>query len=547
MTDPNRRRFLTHTVAAATATAAAGGTLAAVTAAPAHAGTTGAGFGPVPVGESDPRYEDLALRGKNKRFTTRPESFQVVTTTDQVVRAVQDAVRAGKRVVARSGAHCFENFVGGSGAEVVVDLAEMNTVRYDAGRRAFEVGAGAQLADVYRTLYYGWGVTVPGGASATVAFGGHVVGGGFGQLSRRHGLSSDHLYAVEVVVVDGSGRARAIVATREPGDPHRDLWWAHTGGGGGNFGIVTRYWFRSPGATGSDPGKLLPRPPGSMLASTVMFPREGLDKAAFRTLVRNHGRWHERHSGPDSPYRGLFSGLILLGRQHENDSGMAAIAFTHLDATLPDAEKLLQDHIDALTDGVGAEPYALPTEHLPWFASVEALSANQDAEQGRQKLKSAYLRRAYDDAQIDALFDRLGSLDHSHDTASVSLQGYGGRANSPEPGDTATAQRDSVMRALYMNTWQDPEKDDANVDWMRRLYADVYAGTGGVPVPDGQGDGCFINFPDIDTADPKWNTSGVEWHRLYYKDNYRRLQTVKAAYDPRDIFRHALAIRPAGN
>lgn len=41
--------------------------------------------------------------------------------------------------------------------------------------------------------------------------------------------------------MDGGGRVRTVVATREDGDPHRDLWWAHTGGGGGNFGVVTRY------------------------------------------------------------------------------------------------------------------------------------------------------------------------------------------------------------------------------------------------------------------------------------------------------------------
>ncbi|MFD0392095.1 FAD-binding protein [Streptomyces nogalater] len=105
---------------------------------------------------------------------------------------------------------------------------------------------GALLGEVYRRLFLGWGVTVPAGATAEVGIGGHVLGGGYGALSRRYGLSVDHLYAVEVVVVDERGRASTVVATREPGDPHRDLWWGHTGGGGGNFGVVTRYWFRSP-------------------------------------------------------------------------------------------------------------------------------------------------------------------------------------------------------------------------------------------------------------------------------------------------------------
>ncbi len=83
--------------------------------------------------------------------------------------------------------------------------------------------------------------------------GGHVVGGAFGFLCRQLGLAADYLYAVEAVTVEERGQASSVVATRETSDPHRDLWWAHTGGGGGNFGVVTRYWFRSPDASTEDP------------------------------------------------------------------------------------------------------------------------------------------------------------------------------------------------------------------------------------------------------------------------------------------------------
>ena len=66
-----------------------------------------------------------------------------------------------------------------------------------------------------------------------------------------------------------------------------------------------------------------------------------------------------------------------------------------------------------------------------------------------------------------------------------------------------------------------------------------------MPVPGGVGDGAMINHPDVDLADPEWNTSGVPWSTLYYKDNYPRLQRVKARWDPLDVFHHALAVRPA--
>ncbi|MET8082268.1 FAD-binding protein [Streptomyces sp. NPDC005303] len=493
----------------------------------------------------DPRYEKLATRGLNKRFTARPAAFRVAATTEQVVRAVGEAARSGRRVAVRSGGHCYENFVGDPAVRLVIDLGEMNAVTYDPRMRAFMVEAGARLMDVYRTLHGTWGVTLPGGASATVGIGGHIAGGGYGAHSRRFGVAADHLHAVEVVVVDASGRARSVVATREPTDPHRELWWAHTGGGGGNFGVATRYWFRSPGATGDDPARLLPRPPTEVLSNAVIYPREGMDRAALRRLVRNFGRWHEHNSDADSPYAGLYGGLVLLSRLRENDPGQSAVSFTHLDGTRPDAERLLERYVSAVTEGVGVTPYITETVRDPWLTATTALAESQDVDKGRQKIKSAYLRRSLTDHQIDALHTHLDSADHTSEAAHVSLQSYGGRINSVRPSATATAHRDAIINVIFTNTWQDPGADAENIGWLRRVYRDVFAETGGVPVPGrGVGDGCYINYPDVDMADPEWNTSGVPWHRLYYKDNYPRLQRVKAAWDPRNVFGHALGVRP---
>jgi Berberine and berberine like len=71
----------------------------------------------------------------------------------------------------------------------------------------------------------------------------------------------------------------------------------------------------------------------------------------------------------------------------------------------------------------------------------------------------------------------------------------------------------------------------------------LFAESGGVPVPDAANEGAFINHPDTDLAAPGLSTSGVPWHTLYYKGNYPRLQWIKARWDPRDVFRHALSIR----
>jgi len=109
---------------------------------------------------------------------------------------------------------------------------------------------------------------------------------------------------------------------------------------------------------------------------------------------------------------------------------------------------------------------------------------------------------------------------------------------------TASAQRESILTMTCSTARQDPQDEARSLVWVRQFYRDLFADTGGVPVPSGVGNGALINHPDVDLADPEWNTSGVPWHTLYYKDNYPRLQQIKARWDPRNVFHHDLSIRP---
>ncbi|MFI0261095.1 FAD-binding oxidoreductase [Streptomyces sp. NPDC017056] len=539
MVEVARRTLLAGAAALGGAAAglAAPGTAAAAPAAPAAAASgRPPGQGPVTLGPGDPRYSSLTRRGSNGRFVGTPERVHVVSTTEQVVTAVQQAVRDGKRIAVRSGGHCFENFVDDPSVRVLIDTSPMREVRYDAARRAFAVEPGALLGEVYRALFLGWGVSIPAGATAEVGVGGHVLGGGYGTLSRRYGLSVDHLHAVEVVVVDRSGTARSVVATRDPKDPHHDLWWAHTGGGGGNFGIVTRYWFRDPAAEGDDPARLLPKAPGALLSFSATWDWKNLDERAFTRLARNHGTWHEHDSAPDSRYADLFSVLMLTTR---NTGEIMLVG--QLDATAPGAERRMRAYVDAVGRGVGAEP-AVRHQVRPW---LEAVAAVQESAPTPYKVKSGYLRKRYTDRQIAEAYRHLTDAVPEGVTGALWLVSYGGKVNAVAPDATAVAQRDSILKAICMTGWEGTDEAGAkHLAWVRGFYRDVYADTGGVPVPGEVSDGSFINYPDRDLADPNLNTSGVPWHTLYYKDNYPRLQKIKARWDPRDEFRHDLSIRP---
>jgi aclacinomycin oxidase len=496
---------------------------------------------PDKVGPGDPRYAHLLRRGFNKRFAGKPDYVRLVGSTAEVVDAVQDAVRDKLRLAVRSGGHCLEGFVADPAVRVLIDTSLMTGVDYDPEMDAFAVEAGATLGEVYRKLFLGWGVTIPAGESPDLGMGGHVSGGAFGFLCREHGLAADHLYGVEVVFVDETGAVRSVVATREPSDPNRDLWWAHTGGGGGNFGVLTRCWFRSPGARGADPASLLPKAPDSVLAFRAAWNWDDVDETAFTRLARNFGEWCQRNSGADSPQARLYSLLFLRRRQY------GKLELKGLCTAGPGAERLFDEHLAAINDGVGV-PCSRAVERSSWPAFAlnpfpELFGVGK--EKALVKVKDAFLRKRFTDRQIEVAYHYLTRTDHDVPGGSLGLVTYGGKVNTLAPEATASAQRDSILSTACVAGWGDPQDEARALAWVRAFYRDLFADTGGVPVPGEACDGAMINHPDVDLADPAWNTSGVPWHALYYKHNYPRLQQVKSRWDPRNVFHHALSIRPA--
>jgi aclacinomycin oxidase len=495
------------------------------------------------VNPGDPLYRDLQLRGYNRRFIGRPESVFVVHDTDQVVNVVDAVVASGRKLAVRSGGHCTEGFVDDPAIQCVIDLGRMDSVYYDRHRRAFAVEAGATVGRVYQSLDMSWGVTLPGGIGTGVGMGGHVTGGGFGPLSRLYGQISDHLYAVETVVVDEDGKAQAVTATREEDDPHRDLWWAHTGGGGGNFGVATRFWFRSRDGRGDDPTLLLPKRPSGSTMVSVAWRWADLDEQNVATLVDNYMRWCERNSAPGSPAASVHGTLVLFRKEFgvvtlagQVDPGQPRGSealdayFAEVTANVPNGVKTTQD--DA--------PWQYTTLHAPEPADALGIPATQL----RSKTKGAFLRSALDGSQIGTIVERLTSDDYGWRGATVVFVSWGGQINALGSQDTAVAERDSVALFAVGNVWDEPGEDEEHLAWTRTLYRDVFAATGGVPVPNDRTGGCYINWPDPDLLQGEWNRSGVPWSELYYGGNYKKLQEAKARWDPHQVFNHAFSVEP---
>ncbi|HSS50614.1 MAG TPA: FAD-binding protein, partial [Thermoanaerobaculia bacterium] len=367
----------------------------------------------------------------------------------------------------------------------------MKRIYFDAERGAVAVECGATVGETFRALFEAWGVVIPLGEHPDIGLGGHVAGGAFGFLCRQLGLAADYLYAVEVVTVDADGKASVVVAIREKSDPNRDLWWAHTGGGAGNFGVVTRFWFRSPEASGDDPSKLLPRAPESITTFKAEWDWSDVDEPAFLRILRNHGVWSEQNSGADSPNASLWALMEIHRKQ------FGKIIVRGVSTAGAASERQIDDHLAALSEG-GLAPHGREISQMSWLEfALNPLPDLFAAPPGgvSAKVKDALLKKRLTDAQIGVAYDYLTRTDHDIMGGMLGLATYGGRINTVARDATAAAQRDSILDIACNTGWLDPRDEAKNLAWVRAFYRDLFAETGGVPVPGDAYDGSFIPTP----------------------------------------------------
>jgi FAD/FMN-containing dehydrogenase len=492
------------------------------------------------LGPDDPRYRAVLDRQFNKRYRARPDYVRLARSSADVVVAVNDAVKEGRRVVATSGGHCLEGFVSDPDVRVIIDVSPMKAIYFDPERNAIAVESGATVGETFKMLAETWGTVIPLGEYPGVGIGGHVLGGAFGFLCRELGLAADYLYGVEVVAVDADGQARVVVATRDDPAERRELWWAHTGAGGGNFGIVTRYWFRDEAARGNAPSELLPAAPASIATLRAEWDWRALDERSFATLLRNHGQWSEQTSGADSE----FATLSTLLEIHRHEFGKIVLRGV---STAGEAAHSQFARLCAALGRDGLAPASPVIEQMSWLEF--ALNPLPDLFGGgppggvSTKIKDAVVKRRLADSQIGVIYRHLTRTDVVVPGGMFGLASYGGRVNVRATNAAAAPQRNGILDVACSVGWIDPNDEAASVGWARAFYRDLFADTGGVPAPGDAYDGALINHPDADLADPQWNTSGVPWSTIYYQNNYPRLQRVKARWDPLDIFHHRLAIR----
>jgi hypothetical protein len=485
---------------------------------------------------SDERYLTL-VRGFNSRWVGNASEVIICSTVKDITSAVKRAIQTHKRVTVGSGYHCYEDFtVATSG--ILIDLSTMMKL-YKQKDGLIVVEPGVNNWTAQQKMFKEWNVSLPGGSCYSVCAGGHICGGGYGLLSRMHGLTVDWLYGVEVVTVDKNYKVKVVqVFEDSKKQVDRDLWWAHTGGGGGNFGIITKYFFKE-----------APVPPQIVFLAVITIDWKDdngdvMSFADFSNLLTRYGLFWKN----DQVNKKYFSMFSLFKLKHISNSNFAIVLQATSKSDVMDFINFVFPHTgptgstetcttsDTLTTNAiqfhNNIASTITIHELPWLYTTMNLNGSGDSQ--RFKNKSANMRDVFPDHQIQTLYNWMTGVNmptFNNSQALVQIDSYGGVVNDKKSTDRAVPFRDSIMKLQYQVYWVCKENDEENLSWIRGLYNDMYGENG--PYPDAVMQGAYVNYPDVDLHN---------WQYLYYGDNYHRLQSIKKAWDPNNFFNHKQSI-----
>jgi len=502
-------------------------------------------------------------------FAPHLQEVFVPTSLETVPQALSEAIsRYGSHVKVASGRHCYENFVYNSTTAAVVDLSALQQVGYDPERQLYFVDAGCENWTFYRTLLNRHGKTLPAGSCYSVGAGGHISGGGYGLLSRLHGLTVDHLHAVAIAVWDPQrGEARLLhVSAQSPNSDERDLFWALCGAGGGNFGLIARYYFAD-----------LPDAPSHASLATLAWNWSDLPLASFQAFMAEYSDL--MLSLPEACFT-----LLKLNHVAAGQLALVLQVASQPGQTMDDHGRQVERHLQGLRNrfrsiapstrllcplvGHLGRTHALPAsqdaQHLTYLEALQTLNGSGPNQFGNYK--SAYMNKAFPTDQVEAIHHYLqvvpeGLQPEEMKQSLVQVDSYGGAINRVAPDATAVPQRSAIMKLQYQTYWTNNaapgesgsrpfrQQEGAHGAWIHQMYAAVYQAYGGTPDPandpSGTVAGCYYNYPDraLGThADGRIDQA--LW--LYFLDNYRRnprhLVAVKRRWDPANLFHHAQSL-----
>ncbi len=380
---------------------------------------------------------DSAKRVFNPAFDgLKPAAIAQCAKPEDVQAAVEAAARRVP-IAARSGGHSYAGYSVPDGG-LMIDLGAMSSV--DVRGDQVVIGAGAKLKDVYATLA-GAGRCLPAGSCPSVGIAGLTLGGGIGVLARKYGLTCDHLVSAQVVTADG--KLRTASADSEP-----ELFWALRGGGGGNFGVVTSFTFRT------DPS------PSVVSVFSLRFP-----PGSANDVLAEWQRWL-----PAAPPE-LWANVVLSGGSPVG----ARVSGCHVGDSAS-----LGPVLDKLTGKVGG---TRTVKQLDYLGAMKYFSGSES----RQSFvaSSRILGEPVDPAKLTSILNGRRGMD-------LLVDGLGGAVADIAPDATAFWHRKAIG-SVQVYSQADTRNRSAATDSVAEVANGIGLGGG------------YVNY--IDPALPDWMTA----------------------------------------
>ena len=436
----------------------------------------------------DPGYEE-ARQIWNAMIDHRPAMIVQCADADDVSPAIALARRHKLEISIRGAGH---NIAGNALCNdgLTIDFSNMKNVRVDAGKRRAYVEPGATLADLDEATQ-AHGLATPVGINSTTGIAGLTLGGGFGWLTRKYGMTIDNLVSVNMITAEG----RKIQASETD---NADLFWAIRGGGG-NFGVVTRFEFQ-----------LFPVGP-EIFAGLIVFPfsqaKQILNK--YRQFVNSAPEelnvWVVLRKAPPLPF--------LPENVHGKEVVVLPVFYS---GPATEAEKLIAPVRAFGTphgEHLGVQPY------VAWQKAFDPLLTP-----GARNYWKSHNFTELADGALDSIIEFAGKLPSPQCEIFIGL--IAGAPNRIAPDAMAYGHRDAKFVLNVHGRWDEAKDDQKCIGWAREFFkaSAPYASAG-----------AYVNFMTAEESDRVAAAYGA---------NYDRLVQIKKRYDPDNIFHLNQNIKP---
>lgn len=426
----------------------------------------------------------------NAMIDRRPAAIVRCVSPEHIVHSVKLARERNLLISVRGGGH---NIAGNAVCDggLMIDLSPMKGIEVDPSARRAIVEPGCTLADVDAATQ-AYGLAVPLGINSTTGVAGLTLGGGFGWLSRKYGMTIDNLLSANVVTADGN-----LVHASDT--ENQDLFWGLRGGGG-NFGIVTSF-------------ELQLHPVGpDVLSGLIVFPFEQaksvlLQFARFtETMPDELNVWMVTRKAPPLPFL----------PEHIHGKEIVALALCY--AGDPQEGKDLIEPLPGFGEAHGAHIGVQP--YVAWQQAFDPLLGR-----GARNYWKSHNFSQLGDGAIDTIVEYAGKMPSPQ--CEIFIGTIGGQTARVHPEAMAYSSRDAKYVMNVHGRWESAAEDERCIAWAREFFAKSQPFASG---------GAYVNFLTQEETDRI---------AFAYGATYNRLVELKTKYDPTNLFRTNQNIKPA--